>query len=222
MKYGFTYYDIIALIIPGFIFLAFCVFLYDGPGAEYIQKLANGGFAESLLAVISSYVAGEILQSYSKILIEKPVFHSICKGMPYVWVFNALKIKSTKAEKDKALKVCSPEDLKKLRYNPVISSLKSKSAFIHHIRFTASSVEHQLYELNKSLSQANMFRGLSLVSIIACYMYFISHFKDFSTPFKIEKLIPYTLFLTFFIISVYRYYTFTINYTKRAIAYYCK
>lgn len=194
----FDHYDMLAVILPGLIFLAEIYFIYKCNGdvmqLTKIETLPSPSITKSIVLIVMAFYAGEGLQILGKMI--EPALWKLHGGDPYYWI---LPLSTRNKKTRKRIRCFRPTPSSILPSNTITFirhrlldnakplSCKSEpgtsrrkltadilNGYYPRIRGTAYGTSFYKDTCISLLSKAHMFRGYGVVAIIGClYTYFL-------------------------------------------------
>lgn len=161
MEEKFDYYDIFAVVLPGL--LALGSFLYISPHNGAIWTgLVNLTLGGSILVCLISYLIGELVQAFAKLL--EWIIWEIHRGMPLSWVVDGKKWILRCAPSH----IASDHEIETIR-KAIHSSKQDLAAKLPYsykrIKEIAYSNQTCKHEGTVSQTKANMSRGVLTISL---------------------------------------------------------
>lgn len=210
MKLDFTYYDFIAILIPGFLTICLVLFFFSECSLAKLDDMMRLSIGSSALFIIAAYLVGSIVQTLSKYTTKFVIFKLIYKGLPTVKIYDE-QCSYFAEHTRKTIMSCVQKQ----------TGEQSKDAVMRCFELFNSTIrkdEKKAAYLDRFLSQANMYRALCLISlicIIAQILFMISDAVNLSS--WLCGIIATSVILVF---SGSRYYDYSVQYAKKFYALY--
>lgn len=214
MKEKFDYYDIVAITIPGMIFIILLQYAVGVSPVDIVDNMMKLELGGALMMIVSCFFFGEFVQTMAKIVIEKPVWF-IFAGKPTTWI-------STEKHSRDILRKLSPLSIDEESIASIKQKLGDKEVLTREqlelsfrkIKNTCFRNETCKREAERLLAKANMLRALLFLSIPFCfYFYYYNLDKTFTD--NIFSIIEYIILIpTIIIISFIRYVSVSVTYAQ--------
>lgn len=170
MNIRFTYYDVLAIYIPGLFFSILVSFFLVYEGEISFKDNLTLGISLSMAVIVAAYAIGELIHSVSEFL--QPFFWKLFGGWPALWIADEEKSWLGKVlHLDPYL--VSPEDksiiVPELRVNKSLQRKDIDSRFFN-IKANACSIEGIKDSLDVMRSMAGFHSSMAVVTLLLACM----------------------------------------------------
>lgn len=173
MTTSFDLHDTISVIVPGACVLALLGYFSCEDWSGFFSVLKELSSGVSFVLLIPCYLAGELLQSFGKIMVKKLMYARPCKD-PYFWVFNTKNPSDFLTINDRekilnSLKVRFPWwKTEKIKWNETLLN----SCF-YYIKLKV--YEHDAYrtECIKMLTKMHLFASMTALCVLTPMIYMV-------------------------------------------------
>lgn len=232
MNTKFDYYDIFAVVIPGFAGLLWALYAASDFGKDWLSPLISLNLSSTLIFLFGCFLVGELAQSCGRWV--QRVYWWFYGGLPSSWIAEEKKVSPLAQRLRAPYSNFIPQDqidILKQALAPGDTPLTEEILGNHftYIEATTYSISCNKAESTCYLAKSNMHRALCVIFIVMSMYYFLmlmgALFCNFFTPHApscIRYVLHLLICLFFCYLTAQRYRYLSIRYVRTLYAGFCK
>lgn len=231
MNTKFDYYDIFAVVIPGFAGLLWVLYAASDFGKDWLSPLISLNLSSTLIFLFGCFLVGELAQSCGRWV--QYIYWWFYGGLPSSWIASEEPSSLAKRLRAPYQNFIPRDQITIIRKALILGAGElTKEVLSNHFTYieaTTYSIPCNKAESTCYLAKSNMHRALCVIFIVMSAYYFLMllgalfcNFFTPDTPSCIRYILHLLICLFFCYLTSRRYRYLSIRYVRTLYAGFCK